>query len=89
MAFSIFLFKFSNDRAVSGKLEESRKRLEDKLKSISLYEGHIDGYQSEYKDIDKKIKVIKDNIATISTTTPEKTTLDNFFDERVKWLINY
>ena len=68
------------------KLEDSKKKTEDKLRSISLYEGHLDGYAAEAESLNVQAESIEKNIEIIRKEKPQNISLDKFFDERVKWL---
>jgi len=59
-------------------------KTDENLKKISSYDEQIDVYNESINDITEKISVIKNNIEEIKKEEPKKTTLDEFFDERVK-----
>ena len=66
------------------KLEESKKKTEDKLRSISLYEGHLDGYTAEATALSEQTASVENTIDLIKKEKPQNISLDKFFDERVK-----
>lgn len=66
------------------KLEDSKKKTEDKLRSISLYEGHLDGYVAEATVLAEQTASVERAIDLIKKEKPQNISLDKFFDERVK-----
>lgn len=79
-----FVFvNISDNKDVIKALEESKRRTEDKLKSISLYEGRLDGYESAVDDLEEEIQNTNSKIKEITTEKPENLSLDEFFDKRV------
>jgi hypothetical protein len=66
------------------KLEESKKKTENKLRSISLYEGHLDGYTAEATHLSEQAASVEKTIDLIKKEKTQNISLDKFFDERVK-----
>lgn len=78
-----FFINNFNNKDIIKSLEESKKKTDEKLRAISLYEGRLDGYQAAVDDLDSKIKDTNSKIKEITSESPEKTSLDKFFDKRV------
>lgn len=74
----------SNNSELIKVLEESKKRTEEKLKSISLYEDKLDKNKTSIKKIEEKIHNTESKIEEITEEEPKPTSLDKFFDERVR-----
>jgi len=66
------------------KLEESKKKTEDKLRLISLYEGHLDGYTAEVTALSEQTASVESAIDLIKKEKTQNISLDKFFNERVK-----
>jgi len=77
-----FINKNSNKNLLK-KLEKSKNKTEEKLRSILVNEIKIDGYTSEVIKIEDKINNIEMKIEEIQNQKPEESSLDKFFDKRV------
>jgi septal ring factor EnvC (AmiA/AmiB activator) len=74
----------SNNEGLSKALEESKKKTEKKLKTIALYNGRIDGYETYISNVEDEIEEVTQKIEDIKAEEPEDSSLDDFFDKRVK-----
>jgi septal ring factor EnvC (AmiA/AmiB activator) len=72
----------SNNSELLKTLEESRKRKEEKLKAISLYENSLDKNKKSIKKIEDKIKNTELKIEEIIEEKSDSSSLDEFFDKR-------
>lgn len=71
------------NKDVLRELEESKKRTEEKLKSISLYQNTVDSNQATINVLDRQINNTNTKIEEILKEKPKNSTLDEFFDKRV------
>lgn len=76
-----------NNEGLTKALEESKKKTEKKLKTIALYNGKLDGYETDISSLENEIEEVTQEIEAIKAEEPETSSLDDFFDKRVKWLI--
>lgn len=81
--------KSSNNKELMKILEYSKKRTEEKLKSISDNQKKINENIRVEEEITDKIKVVEEKIEEIKKEEPKKTSLDDFFDKRVWCLTTY
>jgi len=79
----VIFIRNSDDKEILKALEESKKKTEEKLKSISLYQKTVDGYQTAINNIEGQIQSTEEKIEEIAAEKPEDTTLDKFFDKRI------
>lgn len=79
----ILFMRSSNNKELMKVLEYSKKRTEEKLKSISDSQKKIDENILIEQEITDKIKVVEEKIEEIKKEEPKKTRLDDFFDERL------
>jgi len=79
---SFFINRFNNNELLKN-LEESKRRTEEKLKLILMYEDELDKNKISIKKIEKKIDKTKLKIEEITKEESESTSIDDFFDKRV------
>ena len=82
--FSIKFYK-KNEHDNDEDLSDSNNKISENKKNIEEIENNITLYSEEIDSISKEINNVIIDIKNIESEEAKEKTLDQFFDERVKW----